>query len=259
MAMTEENKKPQRKYSVKTIKVLFALSGNQCAEPTCTQAIIKSATTEADDLVVGQIAHIYALSVDGPRGKAGLTETERNSVSNLILLCPTHHVVVDGQYATYPAPLLIDWKNKHERKFAGPLTDSITTIGFAELEVAARALASTAESKNDGFVVTPPVEKIMKNGLGSSSMMLISMGAAKSKEVATVLLQAAQLDPDFPERLKSGFRNHYDEAIANGLASDELFAEMYNWAAGDSDDQVRIASGLCVLSHLFILCDVFER
>jgi hypothetical protein len=57
---------------------------------------------------------IYALSEDGPRGKAGLTKDELNAPDNLILLCPTHHVIVDAQHETYPAKLLKQWKINHE-------------------------------------------------------------------------------------------------------------------------------------------------
>ncbi len=93
---------PKRNYTQQTLKILFALSGNRCAEPGCSEAIIASPTASSPALVVGQIAHIYAISEDGPRGKTGLTAKELNQVSNLILLCPTHHVKVDGQFATYP-------------------------------------------------------------------------------------------------------------------------------------------------------------
>ena len=106
----------RRNYSQKTLKILYALSGNKCAYPECNNHVIEPETEESDDLVVAQICHIYALSTDGPRGKIGLTEQELNSPKNLILLCPTHHRIVDGQFDTYPAEKLKQWKRKHEAK-----------------------------------------------------------------------------------------------------------------------------------------------
>ena len=44
-----------------------------------------------------------------------------------------------------------------------------------------------------------------------------------------------------------------------GLSGDDLFYEMYEWAAGGGENLGRQAAGLCILSHLFILCDVFEK
>ena len=108
--------KPRRNYSQKTLKILFGLSGNQCAHPECTNNVIEPATEKSNAAVIAQICHIYAISDDGPRGKAGLTNEELNSPDNLILLCPTHHKVVDNQYETYPAEMLKQWKQNHESK-----------------------------------------------------------------------------------------------------------------------------------------------
>ena len=107
---------PKRKYSVKTIKILFGLSGNQCAHPECENAVIEPPTARSDALVMAQICHIYAIKKDGPRGKAGLTEEELNFHENLMLLCPNHHTVVDGQHETYTAEMLKQWKQEHEAR-----------------------------------------------------------------------------------------------------------------------------------------------
>ena len=130
---------PARNYSAKTLKILFALSGNRCAHPKCNEPVIANATLDSTDLVVGQISHIYAHSDKGPRGKPGMTEKERNQADNLMLFCPTHHVIVDGQHETYTAPILLGWKQHHERRYRDNLSARLTDIGYAELEVAARA------------------------------------------------------------------------------------------------------------------------
>lgn len=108
--------KPKRRYTQKTLKILFTLSGNQCAHPECANNITEQATEHSPELVTGQISHIYAIRKNGPRGKPGLTQKELNSPENLILLCPTCHTVVDGQYESYPAEMLKSWKRDHEDK-----------------------------------------------------------------------------------------------------------------------------------------------
>ena len=112
--MGTKGKNLKRRYSERTLKVLFTLSGNQCAHPDCTSPLIEPATEESDALVTAHICHIYAVSTDGPRGKAGLTQEELNAPENLILLCRNHHAVVDGQHETYPADMLKQWKQAHE-------------------------------------------------------------------------------------------------------------------------------------------------
>jgi len=255
-------KKPKvfrRHYSDKTLKILFALSGNRCACPQCNEPIIAPATEFSDALVVGQIAHILALNEDGPRGKAGLTEADLNQPSNLMLFCPTHHVKVDGQHETYPASMLLEWKSAHERKYTDTLAVSISDVGFAELEIAARSLLSNSGASVGNLTVIPPPKKIEKNLLGSTSALLLTMGAAKSHEVETALIKASQLDANFTPRLRAGFVARYDKAKKDGYVGDALFAEVYDWACGGSADKARVAAGLCILSHLFILCDVFEK
>jgi hypothetical protein len=120
--------KLKRTYSSKTLKVLFALSGNQCAHPECTNTLIEPATEKSDALVTAHICHIYAISTNGPRGKSQLTQEELNSPENLILLCRNHHAVVDGQYETYPADMLKEWKVAHESEMKKRLSAGLANV-----------------------------------------------------------------------------------------------------------------------------------
>lgn len=120
--------KLKRSYSPKTLKVLFALSGNQCAHPECINTLIEPATQESDALVTAHVCHIYAISEVGPRGKSGLIEKEPNSPENLILLCRNHHAVVDGQYETYPADMLKEWKQAHESEMQKRLSADLESV-----------------------------------------------------------------------------------------------------------------------------------
>lgn len=66
-----------------------------------------------------QIAHIRALSDGGPRAVSELSIEERNSVGNLILLCPSCHDLVDKNEDEYPIHVLADIKTKQEARAAG--------------------------------------------------------------------------------------------------------------------------------------------
>jgi hypothetical protein len=252
-------KPTKRSYSFRTIKVLFGLAGNRCAAPGCTNPIITPGTALSEDAVIGQICHIYAVSDDGPRGKLGLTEAEKKSAANLILCCPTHHAVIDTQYKDYPSSTLIEWKRSQERAYRTRLSSSINSIGYSELEVTAKALMSLLAPSASDTTVIPPKEKIRKNGLSGSVEFLLHLGAAKSHEVETLLLKAAQLDSTFPERLREGFVIRYKQLKKEGYKGDDLFYSLYEWAGGGDQDQSREAAGLCILSHLFVICDVFEK
>lgn len=100
---------------VKTLKRLFALYGNQCAFPGC-------ATPVADltsDTLTGDVCHIKGRGVKGPRHDPHLTEEELHAFENLMLLCPTHHRVVDNDPAGYPVERLLAMKKEHERLHSG--------------------------------------------------------------------------------------------------------------------------------------------
>ena len=103
-----------RKYSDKTLKILFGLSGNQCAHPDCTTHLITEEDENSSSHIIAQVCHIRAHSARGPRGNAGLSSAELNSVENLILFCRNHHGLIDDQPENYPPELLKRWKHDHE-------------------------------------------------------------------------------------------------------------------------------------------------
>ena len=80
-----------RDYSIPTIKRLWALSGNQCYMPECK---VPLAFVEAEH-VMGDIAHICAANPKGCRFDPSMTDSERAAFENLLLMCPTHHRLVD--------------------------------------------------------------------------------------------------------------------------------------------------------------------
>ena len=91
-------------------KKLFALSRNQCAHPECTSKMV------ADDgeAVFGQIAHITAASDDGPRFDPSMTDEQRRSFDNLVLLCAQHHKIIDDNEEKYTVDMIKQWKDDHE-------------------------------------------------------------------------------------------------------------------------------------------------
>jgi tetratricopeptide (TPR) repeat protein len=93
------------------LRRLFALSGNQCAFPGCTAAMINS----RGDLI-GQVCHIEAAENGGERYKESQSDEERRSFRNLVLFCYPHHVETDDE-STYSTKYLKKIKHDHEKKF----------------------------------------------------------------------------------------------------------------------------------------------
>ena len=99
-----------------TKNLLYVRSLDQCAHPECQNPATVSGTEQSAAAVVIQICHIHARSRGGPRFNSCLTEEERDSYDNLILLCAHHHAIVDKQPDIYTAEILKRWKQEHEAK-----------------------------------------------------------------------------------------------------------------------------------------------
>lgn len=102
--------------SLKTRILLWGRSGNLCSYPGCNCKLIQDATPSDDESLVADCCHIYADSDNGPRANVALTQEERDSYDNIILLCKVHHKLVDDQRKTYNPELLKKLKNEHESK-----------------------------------------------------------------------------------------------------------------------------------------------
>jgi tetratricopeptide (TPR) repeat protein len=131
--------------TMKTIKRLFAVSGNQCAFPDCTTPLV------VDDTVVAEICHIKARSPDGPRYDPDQDEKERHAFDNLLLLCPIHHKIIDADPATYTVEKLGQIKAEHEaRHREGPEPgDDIARQFLVQIDVHAQNIGNLGEVLRD--------------------------------------------------------------------------------------------------------------
>ena len=100
-----------RDYLESDIKRLFAFSGNKCSKPGCSRPVI----AEDGITVVGKICHIEAASEKGPRYNEDMSDDDRRSYDNLILLCDEHHSIIDNKRneLKFTKETILDWKNQH--------------------------------------------------------------------------------------------------------------------------------------------------
>jgi hypothetical protein len=98
-----------------TVKALFSLSGNRCAFPECNTSMVIFGG--ASFTILGRICHIKGKKPGAKRYDPNQSEAERHSFSNLLLLCPTHHVVIDGDEETYTVEMLREMKAAHEGEY----------------------------------------------------------------------------------------------------------------------------------------------
>ena len=96
----------------KDIKKLWGLAAGHCSYPGCDTECV--AFLSESSTVIGEMAHVISKKPSGPRGEFGHGD---DSYDNLILLCPTHHAIIDkAPEEEYPPGLLNQWKAEHENR-----------------------------------------------------------------------------------------------------------------------------------------------
>lgn len=108
--------------SVLARKLLWGRAGNRCAFPSCKAVLIEDELSIGADTVVGEEAHIVAQKADGPRGADAPPGGDRDGYPNLILLCATHHKIVDEQVQIHTVDGLVKMKAAHERAVRAALS-----------------------------------------------------------------------------------------------------------------------------------------
>jgi hypothetical protein len=90
------------------------------------------------------MAHIVAFKEDGPRGNVALRPAYINDVSNLMLLCPKCHKLIDDHPSQYPVTVLQKNKESHEDRIlhvTGLGPDQKTTVVQLKARIAGQAIA----------------------------------------------------------------------------------------------------------------------
>ena len=239
--------------------LLWSRSGGVCCFPECNVICVEEANDGNPSAVIGQIAHIEAKSVAGPRANPSLTDQQRDAYPNLILLCPTHHRLVDAHENSYPVDLVRGWKRDRETRFKEFLVEGMARITFAELETITQSLVNSGVALSASMSVIPPQEKMARNGLTEQTAGLLNIGLLQSKQVQDFVESMSGLDRTFIARLTSGFVNEYQLQRQDGLEGDSLFEAMRMFSAQGTSDLRYQSAGLAVLVYLFERCEVFEQ
>lgn len=118
-----DNEEPKRLAPTKdTLRELFLKSGNLCAFPGCNHLMMN-----LDGVFIGQICHIEAAEMGGPRFNRTMSNEERRNSSNLMLMCHEHHKVTDDELR-FPVNALKQMKGDHEASFSSPERSMLESI-----------------------------------------------------------------------------------------------------------------------------------
>ena len=107
--------------SPKDRKTLWGRSRHLCAFPQCRRQLtadqVDAKTGETFQTIVGEEAHIYSPSPDGPRYDPKYPTSKLETYENRILLCSIHHTFIDSEKGrAYDPDTLLTMKRRHERQ-----------------------------------------------------------------------------------------------------------------------------------------------
>lgn len=256
-----KSKNGQRNYSEKTLKILYGNAAGRCSKCKCELVL-----TDADGQCkqIGEIAHIYPFGKStAPRydeiSQDNFDEKYKNEYINLILLCPKCHTKIDELPKIFTAKKIIKMKEDHENWVLDNLSEKISNITYAELDVICKAIASSPSHYNcDSDYSTISIEqKIEKNGLSDNIYNLIMIGMLKTKYVYDYLNN--QFSPTFSENLIKCIKCIYLEEAQKNTGDDLFLAVLERMNAGIEQDITKQAAGIAVLTYFFHICEVFEK
>ncbi|MCE0535549.1 hypothetical protein LWF15_08505 [Kineosporia rhizophila] len=139
-----------------------------------------------------QVSHIYGVRPTAPRFRKDLSDSQRDSFANLLLLCLPHHGEVDDRKTgeqLYPPAMLFSWKKAHEGSNAKPLA-ALGTLREDDLD---ELLAS---------VFTPPLERLEAIAERLEKTGTVTEGTAQElKQIVDVLRETPSLDGSTASRL----------------------------------------------------------
>ncbi|MGU3375212.1 SAVED domain-containing protein [Chryseobacterium sp. M5A1_1a] len=102
--------------STKNRYLLWVKSGGRCEYRGCNKSLIQDILTKSN-FNQSYIAHIVADVPGGPRGCITRSGLLGDNINNLMLLCDSHHRLIDKHdVGGHPEALLLDMKKEHEER-----------------------------------------------------------------------------------------------------------------------------------------------
>ncbi len=148
----------------------------------------------ADAVLVGEIAHIEGALPTSARFNENMTNEQRRGYENLLLMCGTHHTIIDEDRDTWTVAKLRDLKRSHEaiytaavdklRQQVGDVTEGVTytpaTNGLAILDTNFLNADERAESC---AVINEFAERLTK--VPADARSLLALVVARGDEIPT--------------------------------------------------------------------------
>ncbi len=176
----------------KSIKILWGNSGGRCAFPGCWERLCSREAANAAPFTLGEMAHICGDKPGANRHDAGQTDAERDDYQNLILLCPTHHTLIDRKEneSVYTVDALHEMKAEHEARVLSRLDQEAMT---SKTDIA-RAILPLLEENRQSWEQYGPLSELARSQPHNDAVHAVWVSERLSVIVPNNRKIAAELD-----------------------------------------------------------------
>jgi len=187
-----------------TDAAIWALSSGRCYAPECSMPVVFEVRPGVYRKNA-QIGHMYGVKKGAPRYDETISDEERDSFVNLVLVCLPHHAEIDDRRTgeeRYPREVLRQWKTDREGGY-GP---ALANIGRVDEESLAALLIEAfappiqrLEDIADQFEQTGALNAQALQELRAIISVMAEQQSGPDRNTAMMLSDAAEIygNPDF--------------------------------------------------------------
>ncbi|TQV65692.1 HNH endonuclease [Exilibacterium tricleocarpae] len=200
--------------SEKSIKLLWSNAAGRCSFSSCDVRLTVAEAAEYAPYTLGEMAHIKGNKPGSNRYDENQSSKERDSYENLILLCPTHHTLIDKieNQERFTVELLHEMKIEHETTVANRLDG----IKIEELDQMKDQLSILLAENHQAWQQYGPLsENAQKNPNSDAIYALwtssrLSTIVPNNREAVKLLAENRGLFPRNEQRIISKFLSHVE-------------------------------------------------
>lgn len=198
----------------KSIKLLWSNAAGRCSFRSCGEKLSVEEAEGVTPYTLGEMAHIKGNKPGSNRYDIAQSAVDRDGYENLILLCPTHHTLIDREEneAAYPVELLHEMKREHESFISTRLQGS--TIDNIE-QLKDKVAPYMAENYQAWEQYGPMSENAKKNPNSDQVYALwtserLSTIVPNNREIAALVLENRELFSRREQKVISKFIQHVE-------------------------------------------------
>ncbi|BCJ09497.1 hypothetical protein PRtIB026_A08760 [Pseudomonas sp. RtIB026] len=196
----------------KTIKLLWSNAAGRCSFPECKEKLTVEQAAEFAPHTLGEMAHIKGRKKGASRYDANQSDADRDDYKNLILLCPTHHTLIDKKEneAKFSVEVLLEMKICHETY----ISNRLSAIKYSSLDELKDSICIYLSENHQSWLQYGPLSEIAKRNPHSDTLYALWLSerlttiVPNNRLITTLVKDNQTLFPRPDQRTVAKFLTH---------------------------------------------------